>query len=155
MAVELSAEDWKRYTIKEGTKGPISADFAFVRVVRKHHRRPGHEVWVVFRRSTSAPTEIKSYLSNAPAETAKTDLVRQAGLRWPVCHDEMNGYNSGNPEIEGEFLRIIREDIARGRRLRLGPRQSLDQDPVGKGNLSLPTLTLYPLALLILWSATP
>jgi SRSO17 transposase len=84
MAVELSAEDWKRYTIKEGTKGPISADFAFVRVIRKRRRRPGHEVWVVFRRSTSAPTEIKYYLSNAPAEIAKTDLVRQAGLRWPV-----------------------------------------------------------------------
>jgi SRSO17 transposase len=84
MAVELSAEDWKRYTIKEGSKGPISADFAFVRAVRKRRRRPGHEVWVVFRRSTSAPTEIKYYLSNAPAEIAKTDLVRQAGLRWPV-----------------------------------------------------------------------
>jgi SRSO17 transposase len=84
MAVELSAEDWKRYTIKEGAKGPISADFAFVRAVRKRRRRPGHEVWVVFRRSTSDPTEIKYYLSNAPAEIAKTDLVRQAGLRWPV-----------------------------------------------------------------------
>jgi SRSO17 transposase len=84
MAVELSAEDWKRYTIKEGSKGPISADFAFVRAVRKRRRRPGHEVWVVFRRSTSAPTEIKYYLSNAPAGIAKADLVRQAGLRWPV-----------------------------------------------------------------------
>lgn len=84
MAAELPAEVWKRYTIKEGAKGPISADFAFVRAVRKRRRRPGHEVWVIFRRSVSDPTEIKYYLSNAPAETAKTDLVRQAGLRWPV-----------------------------------------------------------------------
>jgi len=84
MAAELPAEVWKRYTIKEGTKGPISADFAFVRAARKRRRRPGHEVWVIFRRSVSDPTEIKYYLSNAPAEIAKTDLVRQAGLRWPV-----------------------------------------------------------------------
>jgi SRSO17 transposase len=84
MAAELPAEVWKRYTIKEGAKGPISADFAFVRAVGKRRRRPGHEVWVIFRRSASDPTEIKYYLSNAPAEIAKTDLVRQAGLRWPV-----------------------------------------------------------------------
>jgi SRSO17 transposase len=84
MAAELPSWVWKRYTIKEGTKGPISADFAFVRAVRKRRRRPGHEVWVIFRRSVSDPTEIKYYLSNAPAEIAKTDLVRQAGLRWPV-----------------------------------------------------------------------
>lgn len=84
MAAESPTGVWKRYTIKEGAKGPISADFAFVRAVRKRRRRPGHEVWVIFRRSASDPTEIKYYLSNAPAEIAKTDLVRQAGLRWPV-----------------------------------------------------------------------
>ena len=39
---------------------------------------------MIFRRSASDPTEIKSYLSNAPAKIAKTDLVGQAGLRWPV-----------------------------------------------------------------------
>ena len=80
----LPAKAWKRFTIKEGAKGPITADFAFVRAVSKRGRRPGHEVWVIFRRSTSDPTEIKYYLSNAPAKIAKTDLVRQAGLRWPV-----------------------------------------------------------------------
>jgi SRSO17 transposase len=80
----LPTEAWKRFTIKEGAKGPITADFAFVRAVSKRGRRPGAEVWVIFRRSVSDPTEIKYYLSNAPARIAKTDLVRQAGLRWPV-----------------------------------------------------------------------
>jgi SRSO17 transposase len=75
---------WKRFTIKEGAKGPITADFAFVRAISKRGRRPGPEVWVIFRRSTSDPSEIKYYLSNAPAKVAKTDLVRQAGQRWPV-----------------------------------------------------------------------
>jgi len=80
----LPTEAWKRFTIKEGAKGPITADFAFVRAVSKRGRCPGPEVWVIFRRSTSDPTDIKYYLSNAPARIAKTDLVRQAGLRWPV-----------------------------------------------------------------------
>lgn len=80
----LPTEAWKRFTIKEGAKGPITADFAFVRAVSKRGRRPGHEVWVIFRRSVSDPTDIKYYLSNAPTRIAKTDLVRQAGLRWPV-----------------------------------------------------------------------
>jgi len=80
----LPTEAWKRFTIKEGAKGPITADFAFVRAVSKRGRRPGHEVWLIFRRSTSDPTEIKYYLSNAPVRIAKTDLVRQAGMRWPV-----------------------------------------------------------------------
>jgi SRSO17 transposase len=55
-----------------------------VRGRSKRRRRPGDDVWVVFRRSTSDPTDIKFYLSNAPVTVAKTDLVRQAGLRWPV-----------------------------------------------------------------------
>jgi SRSO17 transposase len=84
ITANLSPQDWKRHTIKEGAKGPITADFAFVRAISKRRRRPGHEVWVVFRRSTSDPSEIKYYLSNAPDTTAKTELVRLAGSRWPV-----------------------------------------------------------------------
>ena len=46
----LPASLWHRYTIKEGSRGPIEADFAFVRATAKRGRRPGHAVWVVFRR---------------------------------------------------------------------------------------------------------
>ena len=42
---------------------------------------PCHKVWVILRRSTSAPTEIKYYLSNTPAEIAKTD-VGPTGLTY-------------------------------------------------------------------------
>lgn len=84
IGANLPAGAWKRYTIKEGAKCPITADFAFVRAVSKRGRRPGHKVWVIFRRSTSERSEIKYYLSNAAARIVKTDLVRQAGLRWPI-----------------------------------------------------------------------
>ena len=80
----LPASVWRRYTIKEGSKGPITADFAFVRATAKRGRRPGHAVWVVLRRGAEPGAEIKYYLSNAPADCPCTTLVRMSGLRWPV-----------------------------------------------------------------------
>jgi DDE superfamily endonuclease len=59
IAANLSPEDWQRRTIKEGSKGPITADFAFVPAISNRRGRPGHQVWVIFRRSTSNPSEIK------------------------------------------------------------------------------------------------
>ncbi len=69
--------------LRKAPKARSAADFAFVRAVSKRGRRPGDEVWGIFRRSASDPTDIKYYLSNAPARIAKTDLARQAGLRSP------------------------------------------------------------------------
>jgi SRSO17 transposase len=50
-------------------------------------------VWVVFRRSLGEPRELKLFLSNAPAETPKTELVRISGMRWPIesCFEEAKG----------------------------------------------------------------
>jgi SRSO17 transposase len=84
IAAALPARAWRRYAIKEGSKGPIQAEFAFVRATSKRGRRPGHEVWVVFRRGLEAGAEIKCYLSNAPANCARTELARMSGMRWPV-----------------------------------------------------------------------
>ena len=84
IAAELLARAWRRERIKECSRGPIEADFAFVRTTSKRGRRPGHEVWVIFRRGLEAGAEIKCYLSNAPATCARTTLVRMSGWRWPV-----------------------------------------------------------------------
>src|SRR5262249_9438572 len=53
LGAAMPAEAWKRFTVQEGAQGPISADFALVRAVRKRGRRPGAEVWGSFRRSAS------------------------------------------------------------------------------------------------------
>ena len=84
IGAQLSTNDWKRHTIKEGSKGPITADFAFVRARSKRRRRPGHEVWVIFRRGLEPGAEIKYYLSNAPVRCPRTTLARMSGLRWPI-----------------------------------------------------------------------
>lgn len=81
-AIPTSA--WSRATIKEGSKGPIVCDFAFLRVVESRGGLPGPELWLVIRRNVDNPAELKFYFSNAPAQTPLLDLVRLSGLRWPI-----------------------------------------------------------------------
>ncbi len=75
---------WTRATIKEGSKGPIICDFAFLRVTEARGGLPGPEVWLVIRRNVGDPSEIKFYLSNAPADIPRSELVRISGMRWPI-----------------------------------------------------------------------
>lgn len=75
---------WQAYQIQEGAKGPLVALFAFMRVVVVRDGLPGPEVWLVLRRSLGERPELKTYLSNAPARTPHTTLVRKSGMRWPV-----------------------------------------------------------------------
>jgi len=84
LAARLPARAWRRYPIKEGSKGPIEAAFAFARATRARRGRPGPSVWVVFRRSLAEKHTVKCFLSNAPASCPHTELVRVSGLRWPV-----------------------------------------------------------------------
>src|SRR4029453_15020889 len=84
LAAWLPARAWRRFTIKEGSKGPIEADFAFVRVTRSRRGRPGLAGWLMLRRSLDGAKEVKYFLSNAPASCPHVALVRVSGLRWPV-----------------------------------------------------------------------
>jgi SRSO17 transposase len=75
---------WTRHRIKEGSKGPIIADFAFLRVTTVRDGLPGPRVWVIFRRQVCPAPDLKFYLSNAPASCSHAELIRVCGLRWPV-----------------------------------------------------------------------
>lgn len=84
IAAQLPARAWRRATIKEGSKGPIEADCAFLRVTRARRGHPGLAGWLILRRSLQGHNEIKYFLSNAPASCPSAILVRISGLRWPV-----------------------------------------------------------------------
>jgi SRSO17 transposase len=75
---------WVRGTIKEGSKGPIVCDFAFVRVTECRQGMPGPRLWLIIRRNLAEQTEVKFYFSNAPQEIEQLELVRMSGMRWPV-----------------------------------------------------------------------
>jgi SRSO17 transposase len=93
LLAQIADHAWQRYRIFEGSKGPLVADFAALRVLTTRHGLPGPEVWVLFRRAVGEPggePEVKIYLSNAPADTPLAELVRVSGMRWPIesCFEE-------------------------------------------------------------------
>lgn len=84
IAASLPPQAWQLYVIKEGSKGPLVAEFACVRGVAVRETLPGPDVWIVFRRTLGEKPELKVYLSNASPQTPLKELVRVAGLRWPI-----------------------------------------------------------------------
>jgi SRSO17 transposase len=81
---QLPARAWHRRIIKEGSKGPLRVELAFVRVTPVRNQLPGLRGWAIFRRSLGAQPETKFYLSNAPADCPPAELTRITGMRWPV-----------------------------------------------------------------------
>ena len=82
LAALLPADRWVRRTIKEGSKGPLVARVAALRVVAVREGLPGPEVWLVWRRNLLTG-ELKTYLCNTPADTPLATLVRLAACAGP------------------------------------------------------------------------
>jgi SRSO17 transposase len=103
MAAALPAAAWTRQTIKEGSQGPMVAEFATLRVVAVRDALPGPDVWLVLRRHVETG-ELKTYLCNAPIDIALETHVRMSGMRWPIetCfEDSKQLLGMGAYEIRG------------------------------------------------------
>lgn len=84
VAAELSRGAWKRYWIKEGSQGPMVAEFAFLRVTTIREQLPGPRVWLMLRRSLGTEPQLKFFFSNAPMTIDHHTLAQLSGWRWPV-----------------------------------------------------------------------
>ena len=93
LAARVLPAQWQRRVIKEGSKGPMVADFWAMRVVAVRDGLPGPDVWVVLRRQIDTG-ELKTYVCNAPAITSLETLARLSGMRWPIetCFEEGKQY---------------------------------------------------------------
>jgi SRSO17 transposase len=89
----LAGARWRRVHWRKGTKGPLSASFAAVRVriadgppQRIHDKgaqhMPGEEAWLVGERRATG--ERKYYLSNLPADVGLRTLAATIKARW-IC----------------------------------------------------------------------
>lgn len=89
VAQTVPSTAWRRLKVKEGTKGPLVADFACLRVVAVREALPGPDIWLIFRRNPFTG-EIKYFLSNAPIETTIESFAWLSGMRWPIetCFEE-------------------------------------------------------------------
>jgi SRSO17 transposase len=81
---KIQKQDWVRAVIKEGSKGPIVCDFAFLRVTESRSGLPAAELWLIIRRNLDDPTELKYFFSNAPLHIPLQEFVRISGMRWPI-----------------------------------------------------------------------
>jgi SRSO17 transposase len=84
LAPAIPQSAWRRVQIKEGSKGPLLADFACLRITEARTGMPGNELWLVIRRKLFDPAQVKFYLCNSPADLPLSELVRLSGLRWPI-----------------------------------------------------------------------
>lgn len=85
VAPSLKLDEWHRFTLQEGSKGPLVANIVAIRMTRVEDKLPGREEWVVFRRRVNgAGPALKIYRCNAPADTPLEALARMTAMGWPV-----------------------------------------------------------------------
>jgi SRSO17 transposase len=80
LAAAIPDRDWQRIAWAKGTKGPLAARFAAIRVRPAKSRG---ERWLLCERSL-IDDERKYYLLNLDATASLRDLVTLARSRWPI-----------------------------------------------------------------------
>ena len=91
LAKALPREAWQIVSWREGTNATLISRFTAVRVRPAHRDHLRHEPWpeewflVEWPEGEQEPT--KYWLSTLPPQTAITDLVEQAKLRWRIERD--------------------------------------------------------------------
>jgi SRSO17 transposase len=83
VAANLPAAAWHALTVAEGAQGPRIHQCAALRVWESRDGLPGRAGWLLLRRDLDG-SEVKYYLSNAPADTALLRLAQGGAMRWPV-----------------------------------------------------------------------
>jgi SRSO17 transposase len=85
----LAGAEWRRISWRRGTKGPLAAEFAALRVrpaegaqLRDGRHLPGDEAWLVGERRASG--EKKYYLANLPPDAPLRELAALIKARW-IC----------------------------------------------------------------------
>ena len=81
----LAHQDWTRYYVKDGEKGPLVWDVKHARVTMKNDDGlPGIELHLIVARNAVDHDEVKFFVSNAPPETSAAALLLVAFSRWRV-----------------------------------------------------------------------
>ncbi len=86
LARSIAKRRYQRIEWREGTRGTLSARFAFRRVrVSDLHGVPhsqGHEVWLIIEWRDDEARPSRFYLSTREANISRTELVRDLKQRW-------------------------------------------------------------------------
>jgi len=90
LAQAIPATFWYRRTVSEGTKGPITYEFARKRIMLYKDGQPTTAVWLLIKRTLGAHPRYWYYLSNAPMSAPLRLLVWLSGVCWAIeqCFEE-------------------------------------------------------------------
>ena len=90
LAHAIPATFWYRRTVAEGTKGPITHEFARKRIRLGKEGQPTTAVWLLIKRTLGAHPQYWYYLSNAPVSASLRLFVWLSGVRWAIeqCFEE-------------------------------------------------------------------
>jgi SRSO17 transposase len=84
-APALRDQPWVKYHVKDGEKGPLVWEAKHTMITMKDEQGlPGLQLHLVIARNVLDPSEIKFFLSNAPAGTSVEVLLLVAFSRWRV-----------------------------------------------------------------------
>lgn len=110
LTARLPGSAYRRVTWREGSRGRMSARFAFLRVRMAERvtkkKRSGEEQWLICEWPADEDKPTKFYLSTLPPTTSHRELVRLVKLRWRVERDyqELKG-EIGLDHFEGRSWR--------------------------------------------------
>jgi SRSO17 transposase len=111
---ELRDQEWVRYRVKDGEKGPMVWEVKHVQItVHDEQGLPGTRLHLVVARNVMDATEIKYFLGGAPLETSAQTLLLVAFSRWRVerCFEDQK-QEVGLDQWEGRrWLRLKRHLI--------------------------------------------
>jgi SRSO17 transposase len=87
-------QQWQRWRIKDGEKGPILWDVKYTTIYIKDENGLPVGPWqLIICRNVLNPTEVKYFISNAPPDTPPDELLLVAFSRWRVerCFEDQKG----------------------------------------------------------------
>lgn len=109
----LRDQEWKRFRVKDGEKGPMVWEVKHVRFYpQTEDGDPARPVHLVVARNVLNPDEIKFFLSNAPSETSVDELLLVAFSRWRIerCFEDQKG-EVGLDHYEGRRYRGLKRHL--------------------------------------------
>src|SRR6185503_15500885 len=109
LALSLPAQNWRKVTWREGTRGELSSRFAAVRV-RPAHRdtqrtEPWPEEWLLIEWPVGDAEPARYWFSNLSRRTTLKRLVRVAKARWWIERDQDLKQELGLGHYEGRNWR--------------------------------------------------
>jgi SRSO17 transposase len=109
----LREQEWQRYRVKDGEKGPMVWEIKHTLIYPKDEEGlPARPYHLIVARNVLEPTVLKYFVSNAPPETSVQTMLLVAFSRWRVerCFQDEKG-ELGLDHYEGRLYQGLKRHM--------------------------------------------